>query len=135
MEIEFTPEDITELKDNEVFVFGSNLKGRHGAGAAKTAVDNFGAVYGFGDGFYGQTYAIPTKGLHMEVLPLSDIEDYIKCFIDFALENTDKKFYVTKIGCGYAGYTPKDIAPLFFDSFIPDNVILPKEFWEIGCGW
>jgi hypothetical protein len=122
----YTPENITSLDKNEVFVFGSNLAGIHGAGAAKLAHTNFGAIYGKGNGIQGQSYAIPTKDFAIETLEYTNIEKYTQDFITFARENPKKTFLVTLIGCGLAGYNPRDIAPLF--NSVPLNVILPKEF-------
>lgn len=133
MKTQFTPEEIDSLDENEVFVFGSNLAGRHGAGAAKLAVDKFGAIYGQGCGLQGQSYGIATKGKQMEILSLDDIELQVENFLTFAELNPQLTFYTTMIGCGLAGYTPCDIAPLFKGE-IPENVILPKEFWEFGAG-
>jgi hypothetical protein len=126
-----TPDNITELKENEIFVFGSNLAGRHGAGAALLAVEKFGAIYGEGKGFMGQSFAIPTKDRQIETFPLIRIQLYIDFFVICALHSKDKIFLVTQIGCGLAGYTPKDIAPLFKDCIDLENVYLPKEFWEV----
>jgi len=107
-----TPEYITYLEPNQVFVFGSNLRGRHGAGAAKQAL-KFGARMGQGRGFCGQTYAIPTKGRNMEVLPLWRIERAVSRFLDYAWRHPELEFLVTRVGCGLAGYKDKDIAPMF----------------------
>jgi hypothetical protein len=126
----YTPENITELKDNEVFVFGSNQAGIHGAGAAKLAL-KWGAKMGRGDGLYGQTYAIPTKDDNIETLPLDIIGNYVLDFLRKARKLPYTTFLVTQIGCGLAGYSPKDIAPLFKDPIykdLPDNIILSKEF-------
>lgn len=127
----YTPENITELKENEIFVFGSNLAGRSGAGAAKTAVDKFGAEYGVGEGLTRQSYALPTKDERIQTLPLCKIEFHIGRFLRFAINEPNKIFLTTKIGCGLAFLQIKDIAPLFFGfGTISDNVILPKEFWD-----
>lgn len=120
---------ITELKPNEIFVFGSNLAGRHGAGAALFAVKNFGAIPGKGEGLQGQCYAIPTKNKQMKTLPLYIIFAYVHAFRNCALSLSEKRFLVTPIGCGLAGYLPKDIAPMFRN--MPNNVILPEEFLKI----
>jgi len=121
-----TPDDITELEDNEVFVFGSNLKGIHGAGAARLAYEKFNAVWGVEFGSTGRCFAIPTKGYKIETLPLKKIEPYISIFLEYAKKSPDKIFLVTQIGCGLAGYKPKDIAPLF--KGYSENVILPQVF-------
>jgi len=126
-----TPDKITELKPFDIFVFGSNLAGIHGGGAAKLAVDKFGAVMGKGVGFYGQTYAIATKDETIQTLPLEDIEIQIGPFLEFATSRHDLMFFVTEIGCGLAGLTPDQIAPMFFNQKIdiPLNVALPEKFW------
>ena len=122
-----TPEKITHLLPNEVFVFGSNLAGRHGLGAALTAVRKFGARHGKGMGLCGQSYAIATKDRNLRVLSLAAIETQVIRFLEFAEENPNLTFYVTKIGCGLARYSVKDIAPMF-NREIPANVILPIGF-------
>jgi len=116
---------------SEIFVFGSNLAGRHGAGAAKFALENHGAVYGVGVGIQGHSYAIPTKDYHIETLPLSSIRIFVNHFIDYAKRHQDLTFNVTAIGCGLAGYTPSDIAPMFSSASGLSNVRLPKEFLEV----
>jgi hypothetical protein len=121
-----TPELITSLGLNEIFVFGSNLAGRHGKGAAKIAMDKFGARYGQGEGFSFLTYAIPTKGYQLEVLSLSDIKRYVDRFLAIAPIYPQFTFLVTPIGCGLAGYTPEQIAPMF--KGCPANVALPACF-------
>lgn len=131
MEGRITYEPITELFPHEVFVFGSNLAGRHGRGAAKAAMDNFGAVYGIGFGPQGQSYAIPTKDSWLEVLSLEEIKAYVFVFIQYAKQNPDQIFKVTKIGCGLAGYDPEDIAPLFEKAMAVENIHLPEEFWKV----
>jgi hypothetical protein len=128
-----TPENITELKPNEIFVYGANEAGRHGLGAAKIAL-KFGAKYGE-IGFNGQSYGIPTKDRNLKVLPLEDIQDYITTFIlwaeDEQIEDTGNIFLVTQIGCGYSHYTSNDIAPLFVNAITLSNIYLPLSFWEI----
>lgn len=132
--MEFTQECITSLGSGEIFVFGSNEAGRHGSGSAKMALDNFNAKYGTGVGLQGQSYAIPTKdkgyGEMLLTLPIEDIAKYVTQFIDFANNHSDLTFYVTKIGCGLAGYTVSDIAPLFTDAIGQENIILPEEFYS-----
>ena len=120
--------------DTRIFVFGSNLAGRHGAGAAKWAMDHRGAIYGRGIGCHGQSYAIPTKDRNIETMPVYEIRRYVHTFIDFAKRRTDLRFQLTPIGCGLAGYTPNDIAPLFAEA--PWNVDMPDEFraWFAGAG-
>lgn len=120
---DYTPERITELKADEVFVFGSNLAGMHGAGAAYVAFQKFGAVMGCGVGLRGQSYAIPTMQGGVET-----IKPYVDEFISFAKSRPDLFFYVTRIGCGIAGFRDKDIAPLFKEAAGVDNICLPKSF-------
>lgn len=121
-----TPDKITELKPNEVFVFGSNEAGIHGAGAAKLAHEKFGAKWGVGLGLEGKTYAIPTKDYNIKTLDLYRINLYVLYFKADVKRYKDLNFLVTEIGCGLAGYEPKDIAPFFKDA--PENVFLPKKF-------
>jgi len=125
-----SPKNITELKKNEVFVFGSNLRGRHGAGAAKQAL-KWGAIEGKDEGHYGKTYALPTKNEFIETMPLNYIEWHVGEFIDHAAVNSEWIFLVTEIGCGLAGYTPKDIAPLFEEALDVENIHLPESFIDI----
>lgn len=123
-------DNITELKENEIFVFGSNLSGRHGKGAAKTALD-WGAVYGKGNGIQGKTYGIPTKDVNVyKTLPLSEIKKYVNEFLNYAFLNPDKTFLVTEVGCGLAGYSVKEIAPLFKRALELDNILLPRRFYR-----
>jgi len=119
----FTPEFITELKPDEVFVFGSNLAGMHGGGAAYVAFKKFGAVMGCGVGLRGQSYAIPTMQGGVET-----IKPYVDEFITFASAHPELFFYVTRIGCGIAGFRDKEIAPLFAKAVGLENVCLPKSF-------
>ena len=121
----FTPNNIRMLRDNEIFVFGSNLAGAHGGGAARTAVEKFGAIMGQGVGLQGQSYAIPTMhGGPNAILP------YVEEFIAFAKQHPELTFLVTKIGCGIAGFTPREIAPLFAGAVNVPNIFLPEVFWE-----
>jgi len=122
----FTPNVISSLKADEVFVFGSNLQGYHGGGAARVALSKFGAIWGQGVGLQGQSYAIPTMQGGVET-----IKPYVDQFIDFAKEHTELFFYVTRIGCGIAGFKDSDIAPLFREAMSISNVCLPKSFAEI----
>ena len=121
----YTPDRISELKENEIFVFGSNLEGSHDGGAAKLAYNRFGAVWGLGTGIQGRSYAIPTMQGGVET-----IRPYVDAFIQFAKQNTTLTFLVTRIGCGIAGFRDEEIAPLFEDALDLENVILPKEFVE-----
>lgn len=114
----------------QVFVFGSNLAGIHGAGAALFAKQNHGAIQGQGIGLQGNSYAIPTKDHQIKTLPISEIKKHVNVFITFAIENPKLIFNVTRIGCGLAGYKNKDIAPLFLDAKNLKNVNLPEE-WKL----
>lgn len=127
--MEYTPEVITELKPNQVFVFGSNESGIHGAGAAKFAREKFGAKYGVGFGLQGKSFALPTKDWQIKTLPIGVIGFYIGRFLAFAKTRPDLEFLVTKLGTGLAGIPTKEIAILFHAwGEIPSNVVLPKEF-------
>ena len=121
----YTPERITSLAENEIFVFGSNLAGAHGGGAARLAYNRFGAVWGQGVGLQGQSYAIPTMQGGVET-----IKPYVDEFIRFAKENTQLTFLVTRIGCGIAGFRDEEIAPLFKEAIDVENIILPETFAE-----
>jgi len=121
-----TPSYITSLQPGEIFVFGSNLAGMHGGGAARVARLHFGAVLGNGDGPQGQSYAIPTMQGGVET-----IRPYVDKFIAYAKDHPSQTFLVTPIGCGIAGFTPEDIAPLFKDAVDVENIHLPQSFWEI----
>ena len=120
---EYTPERITSLRADEVFVFGSNLAGMHGGGAAYAAFKQFGAVWGCGVGLQGQSYAIPTMQGGVET-----IKPYVDDFIDFAHARPDLFFYVTRIGCGIAGFADAEIAPLFAAARTIPNICLPESF-------
>ena len=124
--IEFTPEFISELNDGEIFVFGSNLAGMHGGGAARVAHRKFGAEWGVGIGLTGQTYAIPTMQGGVET-----IAPYVDEFIEFASNHKELKFYVTRIGCGIAGFRDEEMAPLFRNALGEPNIILPQTFYNI----
>ena len=122
----FTPEWIHELQDNEVFVFGSNLAGAHGGGAARLAYKKFGAQWGIGVGLQGQSYAIPTMQGGVDT-----IRPYVDEFIDFARRHAHLTFLVTKIGCGIAGFRDETIAPLFREALDVENILLPQDFVDI----
>ena len=109
-----------------IFVFGSNLAGRHGKGAALFARQNHGAIYGQGVGRQGNSYAIPTKDAKLRTLPLVTIHEHVGDFIVYAWQHPELTFKLTPIGCGLAGYEPRQIAPMFEGA--PDNVLLPSEF-------
>lgn len=121
-----TPEWVKELKDNEVFVFGSNLAGFHGGGAAALANEKFGAEWGVGVGMTGKCYAIPTMQGGVDT-----IKPYVDDFIAHAKKTPDKQFLVTRIGCGIAGFTSEDIAPLFTEALDMENVSLPEDWIEL----
>ena len=122
---EYTSERISELRENEIFVFGSNLAGAHGGGAAWLAYRRFGAVWGEGVGLHGRTYAVPTMQGGVDT-----IKPYVDDFILFSKEHKELTFLVTRIGCGIAGFRNEEIAPLFKDAICVENIILPKEFVE-----
>ncbi|MCR5423745.1 MAG: hypothetical protein K6E93_03165 [Bacteroidales bacterium] len=122
----YTPERIDSLAANEVFVFGSNLAGMHGGGAARAALRHFGAVMGQGVGLHGQSYAIPTMQGGVET-----IRPYVDDFIDFARQHQELTFLVTRIGCGIAGFRDEEIAPLFKAALGVANIVLPKSFVDL----
>ena len=120
-----TPSRINVLETNEIFVFGSNIQGMHMGGAARVAYSKFGAEWRNGEGLQGQSYALPT----ME--GLEKTKQAVCHFIECAKTHDTLKFFVTPVGCGIAGYTPEDIAPLFREAAKLDNVYLPVSFWKI----
>ncbi|MBQ8656931.1 MAG: hypothetical protein IJ527_07785 [Prevotella sp.] len=120
-----TPEYINELQPNEIFVFGSNLRGMHGGGAAYAAYRKFGAIMGQGVGLQGQSYAIPTMQGGVET-----IRPYVDEFIAFAKSRPELTFLVTRIGCGIAGFTDSEIAPLFAEARDVENIVLPAGWGE-----
>ena len=121
MTLHVTPEYITSLKPNEIFVFGSNLAGMHGGGAAHIAHKLFGAEWGVGVGPTGQCYAIPTMQGGVET-----IRPYVDEFIEFAKAHQELTFLVTRIGCGIAGFTDEEISPLFEEARDVENIVLPE---------
>lgn len=125
MKSRFTQDFITELKESEIFVFGSNLQGMHGGGAARIAYEKFGAIWGQGVGLQGQSYGIPTMHGGVDV-----IKPYVDEFIEFAKSHPEMTFLVTRIGCGIAGFRDEEIAPLFEKAIELENVCLPKSFHE-----
>lgn len=125
-DLKYTPENITELGEDEVFVFGSNLAGRHSGGAARVARQKFGAIMGQGVGMQGQSYAIPTMQGGVDT-----IRPYVDEFIELAREWDQTTFYVTRIGCGIAGFSDEEIAPLFDEAYDLYNVRLPRSFADI----
>ncbi len=119
-----TPDRIDRLEENEIFVFGSNILGKHAGGASAYAVRHFGAVMGKAEGLQGQSYAIPTVGDPHQMAAA------IQRFVRFAATHPEMRFLVTPIGCGNAGFTPKQIAPLFADCIKLENVAIPATFWQ-----
>lgn len=117
---------IDTLEKDEIFVFGSNLEGKHLSGAAKAAHNRFGAQWGVGVGLTGKSYAIPTMQGGIET-----IKPYVDQFIEYAKEHQEKKFLVTRIGCGIAGFQDEEIAPMFKDAAYLENVYLPISFWKV----
>lgn len=126
MERRIAPDRISELENYQIFVFGSNLAGNHAGGAAAIAADQFGAIWGQGVGLQGQSYGIPT--MHGGI---DEIKPYVDEFIAFAKQNPDLDFLVTRIGCGIAGLTEEEMAPLFAEGAAVENIYLPDTFWEI----
>lgn len=120
-----TSEHIDTLSDNEIFVFGSNLAGLHGGGAARVAYKLFGAIWGQGVGLQGKSYGIPT--IHGGI---NRIQPYIDEFVIFAEDHPEMHFLVTRIGCGIAGFKDEEIAPLFHRAVELENVSLPLSFWK-----
>lgn len=121
----FTPEMITELRDNEIFVFGSNLAGMHAGGTARFAYNKFGAIWGQGEGLQGQSYAIPTMQGGVET-----IAPYVDTFIAFAQAHPELHFLVTPVGCGIAGFNEQEIAPLFHAALNQTNISFPESFYN-----
>lgn len=117
---------ITTLQPNEIFVFGSNLSGMHGGGAAHLAYQKFGAIWGQGVGLQGQSYGIPTMQGGVDT-----IKPYVDEFIEFAKTHPQLKFLVTEIGCGIAGFSVEEIAPLFEQAIDVENIYLPERFWLV----
>ena len=123
-------EPILELKENEIFVFGSNLAGIHGKGAAAIAYKRFGAKLKVGEGMTGKCYAIPTKDEKFRVRPIEDIGRSILKFIDEAKRHPELTFLVTPVGCGLAGFTVEQISPWFNKARGVKNIVLPPEFLD-----
>lgn len=125
-----TPDEIKKLEQGQIFVFGSNLSGRHGKGAAKTAL-GWGAKWGQAAGLQGRTYGIPTKDASIRrTLTIEEIKPFVDDFIKFAKSRKDLIFLVTEVGCGLAGLKPKDVAPLFEGAVDVENIYLPERFWH-----
>ena len=125
-----THTDGTVPEDGEIFVFGSNLAGRHGRGAAYAAVKKYGAVYGVGVGKSGNSYAIPTKNEFVITMDIFTISAYVNEFIAFVENHPHLDFFLTRIGCGLAGYKDSQIAPLFKKLKNFDNVSWPEDWVE-----
>lgn len=126
-----TPELIKDLSENEIFVFGSNTGGFHGGGAAYYAHIYFCAEWGIGEGLSGSTYAIPTCDQAIQELPIDQIKESVSKFIEYAKLNPGLIFLVTPIGCGIAGFTADEIAPLFDSAKGIENIHLPESFWKV----
>ena len=124
-----TPNNISKLAENEIFVFGSNLDGHHYGGAARIAEEKFGAIFGQGVGLQGQSYAIPTMHGGVDV-----IKPYVDEFIEFAKQHPELTFLVTRIGCGIAGFKDSEIAPLFRGAIGIENIALPQSFMDVIGG-
>lgn len=122
----YSKENITHIEANEIFVFGSNLQGCHGSGAARMALSKFGAIWGKGVGSQGQSYAIPTMEGDIDT-----IKPYVDEFIDFAEQHPDYQFLLTRIGSGITGFTDEDIVPLFAEALKLHNVKFPKIFIDV----
>jgi hypothetical protein len=127
-------ENVTHLNAGEIFVFGSNIAGRHGRYAAKQAREHFGAIYGCGRGLQGQSYAIPTMNANIKPLPYAEICIYINEFVAFANAHPNMKFLVTRVGCGSAGYTDEQMAIAFKMAALTQNIYLPRKWWEVLLG-
>lgn len=122
------PENIQNLGPNEIFVFGSNLAGAHGGGAARMAHKQFGAVWGKGVGLHGHSYALPTMNTHLDRLTIKEIQLHVNRLYEVIEMTPELQFYITKVGCGIAGFTIEEIAPLFKKFMELENCYLPKEF-------
>lgn len=129
MALKFTPDNITSLGIDDVFVFGSNPQGLHMGGAARVAHEFFGAEMGIGEGPTGRCYAIPTMYGSVD-----EIRPHVDRFLDYAYECDQNMFYVTRIGCGIAGFTDEQIAPMFRRALEMYNVILPESFFRVIQG-
>lgn len=125
LSVRVTPSMVKVLEKNEIFVFGSNAEGMHLGGAARVAYDKFGAEWGNGEGLQGQSYALPT--MEGEESTQAAVDRFIEC----AKKHPELKFWVTPVGCGIAGYTPQQIAPMFKEATSLENVYLPVSFWKI----
>lgn len=137
---QFTPEVIEKLNPNEIFVFGSNMRGIHISGAALLAYNEFNAIFGQSQGLQGRSYAIPTLDENFEKVSEEFLEWNINKFIDFVINNKQLTFYLTKIGCGIAEWDTKEVRRIFWramsyynssnsDFLVPNNLYIPKEFY------
>ena len=131
MKKKLTPDNIQELTENQIFVFGSNMNGNHAGGAARLAVEKFGAVMGQAEGIQGQSYAIPTLDKDMQKVTKEELITYLGNFREFAEEHSEKEFLLTAIGTGIAGFDTNYMAYMILRANLPDNVTLPKEFTKI----
>ena len=131
MEKRFTPDNIQELKENQIFVFGSNMNGNHAGGAARLAVEKFGAIMGRAEGIQGQSYAIPTLDEDMEKVAEEDLINYLANLRHFANEHPEKEFLLTAIGTGIAGFDTDYMAYMVLRANLPGNVTIPEEFSKI----
>lgn len=118
-----------EKDTRPVFVFGSNLQGIHRSGAAKDAMEKYGAIFGQGEGIQGNCYALPTKRTPWVSLSLDEIREHVGVFLEYATKNSTTQFNVTKVGCGLAGYSSKDIAPMFYAA--PENCWMHRDWLDI----
>lgn len=133
MEKHYTPENITELQSNEVFVFGSNKNGWHNGGAAFYAFKKFGAKYGEGEGLFGSSYAFPTLDKDFQKVSTFEMKKSFLKLFQCAEKNKDKKFLLTKVGCGIAEWTEDEVKDILWKAtdeygIFPDNIVIPKEF-------
>nr|DAQ15217.1 MAG TPA: hypothetical protein [Caudoviricetes sp.] len=131
MKKKFTPENIQELKENQVFVFGSNMNGNHAGGAARLAVEKFGAIMGQAEGLQGQSYAIPTLDKDMEKVTEEELITYLGNLRNFANKHPEKEFLLTAIGTGIAGFDTNYMAYMVLRANLPGNVTIPEEFSKI----
>lgn len=131
MKKKFTPENIQELKENQVFVFGSNMNGNHAGGAARLAVEKFGAIMGQAEGLQGQSYAIPTLDKDMEKVTEEELITYLGNLRNFANKHPEKEFLLTAIGTGIAGFDTNYMAYMVLRTNLPGNVTIPEEFSKI----
>ena len=131
MKKKLTPDNIQELTENQIFVFGSNMNGNHAGGAARLAVEKFGAVMGQAEGMQGQSYAIPTLDKDMQKVTEEELITYLGNFREFAEEHPEREFLLTAIGTGIAGFDTNYMAYMILRANLPDNVTLPKEFTKI----